>query len=156
MNKPKPTFSLVIPVYRNEGNIPALLDTIAMMNKHCNGQMEVIFVVDGSPDRSLELLQTLLPAVAFPSRLLEHSRNFGSFSAIRTGMGVASGEYLAVMAADLQEPPELVLQMFDVLASQSADVVFGERVGRDDPFFSKSATPGKAGGMQGSEPLKAV
>ena len=54
-----------------------------------------------------------------------HSRNFGSFSAIRTGMELATGEHIAAMAADLQEPPELIVQFFEILGSGRADVVFG-------------------------------
>jgi glycosyltransferase involved in cell wall biosynthesis len=65
------------------------------------------------------------------------SRNFGSFSAIRIGLQKAAGPYFAVMAADLQEPPELILAFFDELAKDQADVVVGTRVSREDPFLSR-------------------
>jgi glycosyltransferase involved in cell wall biosynthesis len=69
----------------------------------------VIFVVDGSPDRCLQILQERLPALPLRTQLLSLSRNFGSFAAIAAGLERARGGNMAVMA-DLQEPPELVLQ----------------------------------------------
>ena len=77
-------YSLVIPVYRNEDSIPELLLALNGLARKIDGEFEVIFVIDGSPDRSLELLETHLPASAHQSRVLALSRNFGSFAAIRT------------------------------------------------------------------------
>ena len=71
------------------------------------------------------------------SQLIAHSRNFGSFAAIRTGLSHALGDYIGVMAADLQEPPELLSQMFVLLRRDQADVVFGQRIGRDDPALQR-------------------
>jgi glycosyltransferase involved in cell wall biosynthesis len=68
--------------------------------------------------------------------LLELSRNFGSFSAIAAGLAAGKGDYFAVIAADLQEPPELVLRFAGVLSRGEADVVFGVRAGRADPWLS--------------------
>src|SRR5262245_49343053 len=100
--------SLIIPVYKNEENIDDLLMALGSLQKTLEGSLEVVFVVDGSPDRSYLLLAQALPTSPFPSQLLALSRNFGSFAAIRHGIEVAQGKYCAVMAADLQEPPELV------------------------------------------------
>jgi glycosyltransferase involved in cell wall biosynthesis len=125
-------YSVVVPVYGNEGSIPALLDRLAEMARGL-GNLEAVFVVDGSPDGSLLVLRRLLGSQPFPSQLVAHSRNFGSFAAIRTGMAAARGEYVAAMAADLQEPPELVLEFFALLASGDYDVAVGTRTGRDDP-----------------------
>jgi glycosyltransferase involved in cell wall biosynthesis len=72
--------------------------------------------------------------------LLSLSRNFGSFAAVAAGLERARGSCLAVMAADLQEPPELVLQFFEVLGSGRADIVFGVRGRRSDPWFSEIAS----------------
>jgi glycosyltransferase involved in cell wall biosynthesis len=66
------------------------------------------------------------------ARIVEHSRNFGAFSAIRTGMRFARGQYIAVMAADLQEPPDLIVEFLRRLRSASVDVVAGERASRED------------------------
>jgi len=133
-------FSLIIPVYRNEGSLPALLDAIEGVQSRLSQPLEVVFVVDGSPDQSFEKLRTALPGRSFPSRLMAHARNFGSFAAIRTGLQAATGEYFAVMAADLQEPPELILQFFATLESGEADVVVGQRASRLDPATSSMAS----------------
>ncbi|MFT3837792.1 MAG: glycosyltransferase family 2 protein [Myxococcaceae bacterium] len=132
-------YSLVIPVYRNEESLPALLEAVTGLAKKLDG-LEVVFVVDGSPDRCFELLRDALPKASFRSKLLAHSRNFGSFAAIRTGLAAASGRYFAVMAADLQEPIELVEQFFHVLAKDEADVVVGQRTSRNDPAGSSAAS----------------
>lgn len=133
-------YSLVIPVYRNEGSIPELLDVLGALNAELSGRLEVVFVVDGSPDASLELLDSALDDCRFRSQLLLLSRNFGSFAAIRAGLEVAEGPLFAVMAADLQEPPELVRQFFDCLEHEEIDVVVGRRVHRSDPLATRLAS----------------
>lgn len=134
------TNSLIIPVYKNELNIPDLLEAMRKMNTTLENDLEVVFVVDGSPDKSYELLKESLPNEKFKSKLVSLSRNFGSFSAIRTGLEIASGVYFAVMAADLQEPPGLAIEFFRTLANEPYDVAIGTRDGRDDPFFSQLAS----------------
>ncbi|WP_315975746.1 glycosyltransferase [Phyllobacterium sp. A18/5-2] len=103
-----------------------------------NKDIEFVFVVDGSPDDSGQLLKDALDRSDFDFQLIFHSRNFGSFTAIRTGMEAAQGMYVAAMAADLQEPPELILEFYNILASGNADVVFGKREGRNDPLITKT------------------
>lgn len=134
-----PLYSLIIPVYRNEGSIGDLLDALAGLNDELNGRMEVIFVVDGSPDKSYALLEANLPGAPFSSRLIALSRNFGSFSAIREGLRHVRGEYAAVMAADLQEPPALIAESFRALETGELDVAFGVRESREDPWSSRVA-----------------
>ena len=135
------TLSVVIPVYRNEGSIPALIASLsdvahkARQDFDCN--TEVVFVVDGSPDNSYALLAQSLPSAPFASQLLLHSRNFGSFAAIRTGLQAATGQYFGVIAADLQEPPELVLQFLERLIPGNCDVVVGCRENRQDPLLTR-------------------
>ncbi len=136
--------SIVIPVYRNEDSIPELIESLSIVASKAldnHGQkIEVVFVVDGSPDNCHALLEKILPEAPFSSRLLLHSRNFGSFAAIRTGLLAASGNYFAVLAADLQEPPELVLEFLKKLKDKSYDVVVGCRENRDDPALSRIAS----------------
>lgn len=139
MDANKPRASLVVPVYRNSGSIPDLIAAIENISATQSDSFEAIFVVDGSPDDSYALLQARLPQTRFASRLIALSRNFGSFAAIREGLKAARGDYIAVMAADLQEPPELVSTFYEVLGRGEAEVVFGERIGRDDPFSSRIA-----------------
>jgi hypothetical protein len=94
----------------------------------------------GSPDRSLARLVELLPRTGLTAKLLEMSRNFGAFAAIRAGLTEASGPYFAVMAADLQEPPELAVEFFRRLEQGTCDVVCGVRAARDDPWRTRLAS----------------
>jgi len=129
--------SLVIPVYNNRDNLPRLLQELESFAERLSSHLEILFVVDGATDGSLEHLRERLPDWHVPSRLIELSRNFGSFAAITAGLGQASGEYMAVIAADLQEPPELVLEFHRILSAAEADVVLGVRTGRADPWWSR-------------------
>ncbi|MDO8464048.1 MAG: glycosyltransferase family 2 protein [Gallionella sp.] len=136
--------SIVIPVYRNEESIPDLISALADVTRRAkqdfNCATEVVFVVDGSPDSSHAILERALPSAPFTSQLLLHSRNFGSFSAIRTGLQAATGNYFGVVAADLQEPPELILQFMEKLSDGNCDVVVGCRENRQDPLLSRGAS----------------
>jgi glycosyltransferase involved in cell wall biosynthesis len=129
-------FSVVVPVYKNEGSIPQLVDRVERMDAELDGGLEAVFVVDGSPDRSYLVLKESLAQSRVRSQLLALSRNFGSFAAIRQGLAVARGPYFAVMAADLQEPPDVVIEFFRRLSSDEVDVTVGVRTGRSDPFLS--------------------
>ncbi len=129
------TFSLVIPVYKSESNLPDLFQALQEMARELGEHFEVVFVVDGSPDLSEQVLAKALPEAPFHSQLLCLSRNFGAFSAIRVGFEAARGEFIAVMAADLQEPPELIGTFFARLKAGAADVIFGQRLKRHDGWL---------------------
>jgi glycosyltransferase involved in cell wall biosynthesis len=129
--------SLVIPVYNNEENLPRLFRELEAFAERLADELEIVFVVDGSKDGSLRILQEHLPAWPLRTQLVELSRNFGSFAAIAAGLRTARGGYLAAIAADLQEPPELVLEFHRILSSGEADVVLGHRTRRADPWWSQ-------------------
>ena len=129
--------SVVVPVYGNAGSILQLLEALHGLSLQVEGGFEAVFVVDGSPDASHAVLKETLPGAGFPARLIELTRNFGAFPAIRVGLERARGNVIAVMAADLQEPPELVLQLHEALRDGGADVAFGRREGRDDPLVGR-------------------
>jgi glycosyltransferase involved in cell wall biosynthesis len=113
-----------------------LVQRLDALDEQLGGGLEVVFVVDGCPARSHEILAEQLPTASFASALVMHSRNFGSFAAIRTGLAHASGSYIGVMAADLQEPPELMIDFFAALERDEADVVVGVRRTRADAALS--------------------
>jgi glycosyltransferase involved in cell wall biosynthesis len=123
-------------VYGNQDTLAEVITRLEEVAQRLDGPLEAVFVVDGSPDGSQLLLERLLPEAAIPAQLVTHSRNFGSVPAIRTGLAAARGEYVGVMAADLQEPPELMEAFFAALSSGEADVVVGRRESRDDPAVS--------------------
>ena len=132
--------SLVIPVYNNEDNLPRLFDELDRLASELGDELEIVFVVDGATDRSLQVLGDRLPTWPHRSQLVELSRNFGSFSAITAGLECARGDYMAVLAADLQEPPHLITEFHRILSSGQADVVMGHRVGRADPWWTRIAS----------------
>jgi glycosyltransferase involved in cell wall biosynthesis len=127
-----PVNTLVVPIYKNASSITPLIGAIEHIASRVDGELEVVFVIDGSPDDSRELLISALRRSTLRARVAEHSRNFGAFSAIRTGMAIARGRYIAVMAADLQEPPDLIVNFLDRLSSGEVDVVAGKRTSRND------------------------
>ena len=127
--------SIVIPVYRNEANIARLLREMERIAGASPMGIELVLVVDGSPDRSHEILRQSLPGRRFSAVLVSLSRNFGAFNAVRCGLEVARGQYFVALAADLQEPPDLALAFLTALRAGDADVVFGTPSTRDDPWF---------------------
>ncbi|WP_341702895.1 glycosyltransferase family 2 protein [Ferrovibrio sp.] len=134
-------FSIIVPVYLNAETLPALIERLdAIAAELQPAPLETVFVVDGSPDDSWQILKQRLPAARFQAQLIAHSRNFGSFAAIRTGLAAANGDHFAVMAADLQEPPELAKTFFTLLRDDTCDVAVGVRNSRSDGFVSDLAS----------------
>jgi glycosyltransferase involved in cell wall biosynthesis len=132
-------YSLVIPVYRNRESLPELLEQLRGLQASLPHPLETLFVVDGSPDDSHAWLRSALPGSGLDARLILLARNFGSFAAITAGLAEASGDYFAVLAADLQDPPEVAGRFFEVLSTGEVDVVVGTREARADPWPSRLA-----------------
>jgi glycosyltransferase involved in cell wall biosynthesis len=116
--------------------LPSVLTRLAAVAEQLHGSLEAVFVVDGSPDDSAAVLSNLVPQQSLSVQVLEHSRNFGSFAAIRTGLAAARGDFIGVMAADLQEPPEVMTGFFMQLECGDYDVAVGRRASRSDPTGS--------------------
>jgi len=129
--------TLVVPVYRNEANIPDLLARLADLHARVPGGLRVLAVVDGSPDRSFQHLREGFASAPYAARLLLLSRNFGSFAAIRAGLMEVQTPYMAVMSADLQEPAELFLTCFAKLREGEHDLLLASRAGRADPWLDR-------------------
>lgn len=108
----RPVFSLVIPIWNEQAVIPVLYERVVQVLESTAEQWEMLFVNDGSTDRSLALLVALQandPRV----KVLNFSRNFGHQIAITAGCDYAEGDAVIVMDADLQDPPEVLLRMID-------------------------------------------
>lgn len=132
--------AVILPVFRNVESLPEVLlalEEIRAAVFAADGTfLEAVFVIDGSPDHSERYLRETLPLAAFPSRLLAHSRNFGSFAAVRSGMGCIEADQYAVMAADLQEPPGLIADFARELSKPPCEIVVGRRTSREDGLFA--------------------
>ena len=137
-----PVLSLVLPIFNEEAIIPELdrrlRAFLADVGSGVGDAWEVIFVNDGSKDRSPALLKEL--AAAEPRyKVLSLSRNFGHQMAITAGLDRASGDAVVVMDADLQDPPEVVRQMV-ARWREGFDVVFGVRSRRHGETAFKKLT----------------
>jgi dolichol-phosphate mannosyltransferase len=137
-----PVLSLVLPIFNEEATIPELdrrlRAFLADVGSGVGDAWEVIFVNDGSKDRSLALLQQL--AAAEPRyKVLSLARNFGHQMAITAGLDRANGQAVVVMDADLQDPPEVVKQMV-ARWRDGFDVVFGVRSRRHGESAFKKLT----------------
>ena len=128
--------SVVVPVYGNAPTVGELADRLRTAVATVDDlDLELIYVDDGSPDDSFAVLERL--AAADPSvRLLRLSRNFGSNAAILAGLSQARGDAVCSIAADLQDPPELVPQLVARWRG-GAEVVLAARRERDDPLLSR-------------------
>lgn len=105
-------FSIVIPVYYNEQNLPETIPALLRLRESLPGYaLELIFVDDGSGDRSLEVLHSFRDQFPEQIRVVKLTRNFGSMAAILAGMSVAKGACVGMITADLQDPPELFVEM---------------------------------------------
>jgi dolichol-phosphate mannosyltransferase len=138
VSPPRPTLSLVLPIYNEEEVIPELHRSLGEFLAKLGLDAEVVFVDDGSKDRSLELLRGLA-ALEPRYRVLSFARNFGHQAAITAGVDHAEGEAVVVMDADLQDPPEVVLQMV-AKWREGYDVVYGRRRTRQGETWFKLAT----------------
>ncbi|HRL14154.1 MAG TPA: glycosyltransferase family 2 protein [Aggregatilineales bacterium] len=127
-----PLISIVVPVYHNAASLPDLLAAFqALAARNPGDTFEYIFVDDGSKDESFAVL-TALQQDEPRMRVVKLSRNFGSNAAIMAGLTHARGEAVAAIAADLQDPPELIHDMLDQWRS-GRKVVLAARSSRDDP-----------------------
>lgn len=113
-----------------EDNLPGLWARIGAALTQLAGGYEVIFVDDGSTDRSAELVRGWIDEGG-PARLVKLSRNFGMEIAMSAGIDHARGEFTVLMHADLQDPPELIPEMV-TMAREGADVVYARRIGRKE------------------------
>lgn len=126
-------YTIVVPVYRNEASLARVVARLESVQATLGVEVEGVFVVDGSPDASAVVLNRLLANASVASQLIVLSRNFGAFAAVRAGLSAATGQVVAIMAADLQEPEDLYLDFYRRLDGDAAYVAVGRRETRADP-----------------------
>ena len=121
--------SLVVPCYNEQEVINLFYAEIQKIKKDFeNVEFEIIFVNDGSKDKTLELMRKL--AENDDVRYVSFSRNFGKEAAMYAGLEASTGDYVAIMDADLQDPPALLKEMYEILESGEYDSVATRRVTR--------------------------
>ena len=133
-----PLLSVVVPVHNEEEVIRYFLLETRPVLERTGLAFEYVFIDDGSRDRTADILSEEL-AGGLPGRLLGLSRNFGKEAALSAGLEAARGDIAVIIDADLQDPPELILQMLDGWRA-GYDVVYGLRVDRSSDTLMKRST----------------
>jgi undecaprenyl-phosphate 4-deoxy-4-formamido-L-arabinose transferase len=129
----KAMISLVIPVYNEEANLPRLIERLGPVMQKMGKSYEIIFVDDGSRDNTLSILKSFL---VYPEvKVVELTRNYGQHAAIFSGFSVVRGDIVITLDADLQNPPEEILNLIRVMEEGDYDVVGTIRKERKDSFF---------------------
>src|SRR5512141_2781481 len=108
--------SVVVPVYNEEGNLPELLTRLAAVMDGLGRPYELVFVDDGSRDRSLEILKAAARERPATIRVLELARNFGQHQAILAAFENVTGDVVVTLDADLQNPPEEIPKLLTKIA----------------------------------------
>jgi dolichol-phosphate mannosyltransferase len=130
--------SIVIPIYNEEENIDSLINRLRTVVAQMQISCEYIFVNDGSKDHSFQLIKNL--ALADPAvKYIDFSRNFGHQIAVSAGLDLATGDRVAIIDADLQDPPELIIEMFAKM-DQGYEVVYAKRNNRNGESWLKKFT----------------
>jgi glycosyltransferase involved in cell wall biosynthesis len=141
-----PELSLVIPVYNEEENLPILMEAICASLQPLNRDWEVIFVDDGSTDRSVDVLKRLVEANSEHARAVIFRRNFGQTAAIAAGIDHSRGSIIILLDADLQNDPADIPMLLDKL-DEGYDLVSGWRKDRQDNKFTRTIPSNIANGL---------
>lgn len=130
--------SIITPIYYNEASLEALYKRLIDLEGSFSDdvQLELVFVDDGSKDASREMLAEMARRDPGRVKLVFLSRNFGSFNAILAGLHYATGDCVAIISADLQDPPEMITAMYEQWRAGN-QTVMAVREKREDPFVSR-------------------
>jgi dolichol-phosphate mannosyltransferase len=130
--------SIIIPIYNEQGNIDRLINRLKGVMNQLNVTCEYVFINDGSKDDSINIIKNLAkidPSVKF----INFSRNFGHQIAVTAGLDKCIGERIVIIDADLQDPPELILEMYKKM-DEGFEVVYAKRAARNGESWMKKFT----------------
>ena len=125
--------SIIVPCYNEEEAIPLFYQEIKKVFKTINYRLELIMVDDGSTDKTLDVIKSLKDV-----KYLSFSRNFGKEAAMLAGLSHATGDYLAIMDVDLQDPPSLIPEMINYIQNDGYDIVATRRINRKKEGWFRS------------------
>lgn len=131
----RPELSIAIPFYNEATVLPLLRQRLERLADRPSN-WEIVFVSDGSSDGSVEFIEEWARTDS-SVKLVVLTRNFGQQAAVTAGLSFASGDYVGVMDADLQDEPEVLLEMFRLLRSEPVDIVYAVRARRGDPKIGR-------------------
>jgi len=137
---PPPYLSAVVPIHNEEGNIPELHRRLDAALRSVGRPYEIVYIDDGSADRSLQLLLEIRQVQPDQVVVLELYRNYGQFRALTAGFDRVRGAIIVTLDADLQNPPEEIPKLVRLLEEGGYDVVNGWRRNRQDSIFRRLAS----------------
>lgn len=137
MNK---KISIVIPIYNEKNSVANLHKEIKNIMDKINYAYEIIFIDDGSTDKTLEILKSLSPV-----KIIRFRKNFGQTAALNAGIKESQGEYIITMDGDGQNDPIDIPKLLEKLEKEKLDAVSGWRKNRKDPFLKKLSSLCAAG-----------
>lgn len=120
--------SIVVPAYNEEESIPYFYEEINKEFKELKQELELIFVDDGSKDKTLDVIKGLTKDKRV--KYVSFSRNFGKEAAMWAGLNASTGDYVTIMDSDLQDPPSLLKKMIRLIKEEGYDIVGTRRVTR--------------------------
>ena len=132
----KKTLAVIAPCFNEEKNIRVFYDRLTKIIKHLDVEYKIHFIDDGSEDSTWEVIKKLktednnINAIKF-------SRNFGHQSAISAGIKKAEADYVVFLDVDLQDPPELIKEMFEKIISSNSNIVYAQRNKSNENFIKK-------------------
>jgi dolichol-phosphate mannosyltransferase len=129
--------SIIVPVYNSYSILPKLLEAIEDEKRKNNWNLELILIEDGSTDNSFEKIQELSKLYSY-IKGYQHARNFGHQAAVRLGLSVCEGDYIAIIDDDLQDPPSLLPNFFSYL-DNGYSVAYGVRRKRKENIIKRIA-----------------
>jgi glycosyltransferase involved in cell wall biosynthesis len=134
--------SIVVPIFNESESIPECfgrLNKVRLDFKRIyQVSLEIIFVDDGSSDNSMELLSAIAVRNKFV-KIISFTRNFGHQFSVTAGIDESRGDYIGIIDGDLQDPPELIINMYE-LAKEGFDVIYAVRSSRKGESYFKKIT----------------
>jgi polyisoprenyl-phosphate glycosyltransferase len=138
MSQSKPDYSIVIPVFFNEGSLKPLFQRLyTEVIKAHEWKAEIIFIDDGSGDNSFNKLMELYNEYAGLVKIIKLTRNFGQVPAIIAGLQIAKGDCIIWTSADLQDSPSLISEMLIYYFKEEYEIVICHRKSRDESWFRR-------------------
>lgn len=134
--------SIIIPIYFNEGSLSDTISSIfnSVINVKKNKSFEIICVDDGSKDNSFQEILSIKKEYGAIIKIIKFTRNFGQINAIMAGYRLAKGKCVINISADMQDPPELMVEMIDVFFKDKIPIVICVREARDENQFRKKTS----------------
>lgn len=130
--------SIIIPIYNEQGNIDRLINRLKGVVSQLNIECEYIFINDGSKDDSINIIKNLAK-IDSSVKFINFSRNFGHQIAVTAGLDKSKGDRIVIIDADLQDPPELIIEMFKKM-DDGYEVVYAKRKARKGESWMKKIT----------------